>query len=114
MGEIDFVIREAIPGDAPALGPLATGLGYPNNDTETADRLGRALATAGHSVLVAETTEHEIVGWIHVFGTVRVESDAFAELGGLVVAEGWRRRGAGTRLVAAAENWALDNGYPRM
>jgi GNAT superfamily N-acetyltransferase len=114
MGEFDFVIRAAVPGDAPALGSLATELGYPNRIAETADRLGRVLAMADHRVLVAETAEHEVVGWIHIFGTVRVESDSFAELGGLVVAENWRGRGVGARLVASAEQWALDSGYHKL
>ena len=114
MGETDFVIRAAIPGDASALGSLATELGYPNNRAETADRLGRVLKSAGHRVLVAETAEHEIVGWLHVFLTIRVASDSFAELGGLVVAESWRSRGVGARLVASTEQWALDNGYHKL
>jgi GNAT superfamily N-acetyltransferase len=114
MGEFDFVIRAAIPGDALAIGSLATELGYPNTIAETTDRLQRVLATAGHRVLVAETAEHELVGWVHVFGTVRVESDGFAELGGLVVAENRRGGGVGAQMVASAEQWALDNGYRRL
>ncbi len=114
MSELQYGIRVAIPGDGPAVGPLATELGYPNNRAETADRLGRVLATPGNRVLVAETEEQEVIGWIHVFGTVRVESEGFAELGGLVVAEIWRRRGVGAQLVAAAEQWAIENGYLRL
>ena len=114
MSESKYVIRVAIPGDAPAVGPLTTELGYTENRAETADRLGRVLATPGNRVLVAETAEQEVIGWIHVFGTVRVESEGFAELGGLVVAESRRGRGVGAQLVAAAERWALDNGYHKL
>lgn len=114
MKEIDLVIRVATADDAPALSTLATELGYPTIDSETADRLRRVLEAPGHQVLVAETEAPEIIGWVHVFGTLRVESDAFAELGGLVVAESWRGRGAGSRLVAAAERWAWDSGYLRL
>jgi len=114
MSESKIVIRVAIPDDARAVGRLATELGYPNNGAETANRLAGVLETPGHRVLVAETAEREVVGWIHVFGTVRVESDSFAELGGLVVAEGGRGRGVGTQLVAASEQWALDNGYRKL
>lgn len=114
MSESKYVIRVATPGDAPAVGLLASEFGYPNNRAETADRLAGVLATPGHRVQVAETAEQEVVGWIHVFGTVRVESDSFAELGGLVVAESWRGLGVGTQLVAAAERWALDNGYRKL
>jgi GNAT superfamily N-acetyltransferase len=114
MSELQYGIRVAIPGDGPVVSPLATELGYPDNRAETADRLGRVLATPGNRVLVAETEEREVIGWIHVFGTVRVESEGFAELGGLVVAESWRGRGVGAQLVAAAERWAMDNGYLKL
>ena len=114
MNEINLGIRVATAGDAPALGKLATELGYPATAAETTDRLRRVLEAPGHWVLVAATAAHEIIGWVHVFGTLRVESDGFAELGGLVVAESWRGRGAGTRLVAAAERWASDSGYSKL
>jgi len=114
MGDQKFVIRAAIPGDAPALGPLATELGYPNSGADTANRLEKVLDSDRHAVLVAETAELAIIGWVHVFGTVRLESDHFTELGGLVVAESWRGRGVGTRLVASAEKWALENGYHKL
>jgi GNAT superfamily N-acetyltransferase len=114
MGHTDFVIRAAVPGDAHALGRLATELGYPSTGAETADRLRKVLASDDHAVMVAESARLGIIGWVHVFGTVRVESDTFAELGGLVVAEGSRGRGVGARLVASADRWALENGYDKL
>jgi GNAT superfamily N-acetyltransferase len=114
MGNTDFVVRAADPCDAQALGPLAAELGYLNTGDETADRLRKVLASESHAVLVAETEQLGIIGWVHVFGTVRVESDAFAELGGLVVAESSRGRGVGARLVASADRWAFDNGYHKL
>jgi len=114
MNELNCIVRVAVPGDAVAVGTLATEFGYPNNHAETADRLRSVLASPGHMVLVAETAQQTIIGWVHVFGAVRVESGPFAELGGLVVAKSWRGRGAGAQLVAAAELWALDNGYHKL
>jgi GNAT superfamily N-acetyltransferase len=114
MGDTDIVIRAAIPGDAAALGLLAAELGYPNTAADSADRLRRVLESESHAVLVAETAQLAIIGWVHVFGTVRVASDAFAELGGLVVAESSRGRGVGAQLVASADRWALDNGYHKL
>ena len=64
------------------------------------------MESEGHCVLVACSTEAEVVGWVHVFQTVRVESESFAELGGLVVAEEHRGSGIGSALVTAAEQWA--------
>ncbi len=65
-------------------------------------------------MFVAENADGQVVGWVHVFEAVRVESDGFAEIGGLVVAQNWRGLGAGARLVAAAERWASDNGFDTM
>jgi len=114
MHEMDFVIRTAVPGDAPALASLAGELGYPSAVAEIAGRLSKVMDAPENQVLVAEAAAHEIVGWVHVFGAARVESDGFAELGGLVVAEAWRGRGIGARLVASAEQWARENAYHKL
>jgi GNAT superfamily N-acetyltransferase len=111
MVRTDLVIREATSRDGRAIGPLSAELGYTASSAETVARLNRVLDAPGHRVLVAESPDEGIVGWVHVFGTLRVESAPFAELGGLVVSEGFRGRGAGTRLVNAAEQWAWDNGF---
>jgi len=114
MREVETAIRSATSDDAEDLARLAGELGYPSSADEALPRIRRVIAAPGNSVLVVEDANEGVVGWMHVFGAVRVESDGFAELGGLVVAERWRGRGAGTRLVAAAERWALDNGYRTM
>jgi GNAT superfamily N-acetyltransferase len=114
MREVETAIRSATSDDAEDLARLAGELGYLSSTEETLTRLRRVMTAPGNSVLVAEDANEGVVGWVHVFGAVRVESDGFAELGGLVVAERWRGRGAGARLVAAAERWALDNGFRTM
>jgi len=111
MKDEEIGIRSATFDDAEALARLAGELGYPSSADETVQRIGRLMAAPGNSVLVAESPDGRVVGWAHVFGAARVESDGFAELGGLVVEDDLRGRGIGTRLVAAAESWALDNGY---
>ena len=111
MTKTDLEIRIATSRDAQAIGPLTAELGYATSASETAARLDGVLDAPGHRVFVAESAEKGIVGWVHVFGALRVESDPSAELGGLVVRDSFRGRGAGTRLVNAAEQWASDNGY---
>ena len=107
----DFVIREATAADARALGSLSIELGYPNGLEQTSQRLQRVLGSTGHQVLVAEDDQSRVIGWVHVFGSVRIESDGFAELGGLVVTERWRGRGVGREMVTASLRWAVNNGY---
>ncbi len=55
-----------------------------------------------------------LCGWLHLFVAHRVESDRFAELGGLVVAEEDRGKGIGRRLLAAAEQWVKGRGITKL
>lgn len=109
-----ITIRPARLADATALARLSAELGYPSRGGEIETRLEQLLGREEEAVLVAETGAGETVGWVHVFSAFRLESPAFAELGGLVVAEGCRGRGWGRTLVEAAERWALARGLDRM
>lgn len=105
-----YSLRPAAPNDAAALAGLATELGYPSRSDAVARRLDRLAAHDGNAVLVAVGDGGAVVGWIHVFATFRVESDGFAEIGGLVVREKLRGEGIGRLLVEAAEGWAREAG----
>lgn len=99
-------IRRATLDDAPALAELSSELGYPTSVGAAGKRLALLLSSDDHAVLVAASADGRVLGWIHAFLALRVESDTFAELGGFVVGEEYRRRGIGRRLLAAAEAWA--------
>jgi GNAT superfamily N-acetyltransferase len=103
-------IRAATRRDATAIARLATQLGYPTGPEACAERLVEIRRRADDAVLVAEVGGR-VVGWVHVFGARRVESEPFAELGGLVVDEAERGRGIGGWLVEAAEGWAREHGF---
>ncbi len=112
---IDLVkIRNAVFNDAAALADLSSQLGYPAANRETVDRLSAILRSDDHTVFVACMDDGSIVGWAHVFFTLRVQSDPFAELGGLIVAERCRRRGIGKRLLAAVEEWVNHRGITKL
>lgn len=104
-------IRPATCGDAEALTHLVIELGYEASTLDTETRLARVTRAPGNRVIVAVTEASELVGWVHVFGAPRLESDGIAELGGLVVAEKFRGLGFGLRLIEAAEAWARDEGF---
>ena len=104
-------IRPANDGDIEALTRLVGELGYEATARGTEARLARVVGTPGNRILVAVTEEKEVVGWVHVFGAPRLESDGFAELGGLVVAEERRGHGIGSRLIEAAEGWSRRQGF---
>ena len=59
-----------------------------------------------HFVLVATDDSDTLVGWIHAFLVHLVETDRFAEIGGMVVSEEHRCTGIGTQLLEKAEEWA--------
>lgn len=50
------------------------------------------------------------MGWAHAYVCNFVESEAFAELGGLVVDESHRGQGVGGKLLERVEDWARQKG----
>jgi GNAT superfamily N-acetyltransferase len=108
-----LILRNADPADAPALAILSGQLGYPSDADAVSRRLALLLSREGHAVFLAETQEH-VIGWAHVFAAYRVDSDPFAELGGLVVADTFRGTGVGRRLVDLCNLWAQTHRFPQM
>lgn len=104
------MVRRAAEADAGAIAALSGQLGYPTSEAAVRARLAAALGRGDSEVLVAERTG-AVVGWIHVYGVHTLESDAHAEIAGLVVDEHHRSRGIGEALLAAAETWAANAGY---
>jgi ribosomal protein S18 acetylase RimI-like enzyme len=107
-----FNIREARKNDAAILARLSGELGYPTTMDEMENRFNKLTSTDDQCIYVAE---HEsVVGWIHVAVIQTLESNAYAEICGLVVAETFRGSGIGTQLVAKGEKWAKERGYTKI
>jgi GNAT superfamily N-acetyltransferase len=106
-----MIIRQAVLLDAKAIANLAGQLGYPTSPHEARERLLAILEEESHVAYVAEALENGVVGWIHVFGTDRLVTDPFAEIGGLIVDEAHRGAGVGKAMLEQAEKWARDQGY---
>jgi GNAT superfamily N-acetyltransferase len=102
----ELKIRRATSGDVGRLAVLCTELGYPATADDMKSRLVRLKPTSDHAVFVAENSEGEVIGWLHVSVSCLLEGPLRAEVNGLVVGEGQRSNGAGARLLDAAENWA--------
>ncbi|NQT24522.1 GNAT family N-acetyltransferase [candidate division KSB1 bacterium] len=81
-------------------------LGYPCSAHEIVERFSHFLDREDHFVLVAADDSDIPVGWIHAFIAQRVETDAFVEIGGMVVSEEYHGAGIGTQLLGKAEEWA--------
>ena len=104
-------IRAAHSGDAAALAELCGQLGYPTTSDTVAKQLP-LLAAPHYGLFVAEQVQ--VIGWIVVQGKVSLHAGRFAEITGLVVDERHRGTGVGGRLLARAEAWASEHGYPQV
>jgi len=109
-----LIVRSAIAADAPRLADLSAILGYPASAAAVADRLARLRDREGETVLVADLGSGQVVGWLHGSDQELLESGRRCEILGLVVDPEHRGRGAGRRLVAAVEQWAMDRGIEQM
>jgi PhnO protein len=107
-------IRPARSDDAAALAELSRQLGYPTDVTIMSARLARVRDARVGEVFVAVDEQATVIGWTHVVPRLHLEEIAFAELAGLIVADGARGSGAGAKLLHAAETWAAQNGFERM
>jgi GNAT superfamily N-acetyltransferase len=107
-------IRRAKSSDAAQIAELCGQLGYPAKPAEIAQRLRKIKPANQHAVLVAESPEHKVIGWLHVSVSPLLEVELRAEVNGLIVDGGERSRGTGALLLRAAERWAHSRGCKNM
>jgi GNAT superfamily N-acetyltransferase len=107
-------IRRAKRNDAARIAELSGQLGYPAKPGEIVHRLRQIKPPSRHAVLVAESLEGRVIGWLHVSVEPLLETELRAEVNGLVVADDERSRGAGRLLLQAAEEWARKHGCKNM
>ena len=100
-----IAVREITGLDSPAVTGLTAQLGYETTATATANLIAEILNSKNDLVLVAEA-DKQVVGWIHAFYAVRLESGRFVEIGGLVIDEQHRGRGIGKILIEAVKVWS--------
>lgn len=98
-------IRIAEINDSEFITKLSNQLGYETQISDIQNRLKKILANADNCVYVA-TEKGKIVGWIHGFFSLRIESEFFVEIGGLVVDENFRKNGIGKKLVDKIMEWS--------
>lgn len=107
-------IRRAKSSDAAQIAELSGQLGYPATLAEIAQRLRNIKPPSHHAVLVAESPERKVIGWLHVSVSALLETQLRAEVNGLVVSGEVRSRGTGALLLSAAEQWARKRGCKSM
>lgn len=104
-----ITVRPARSEDGPGIAALAGELGSVSDAPPSSGNLPLVLAHQDHVVYVA-AKGNTILGWIHAFVRYQLQSQAFVEIGGLVVSAERRRGGIGARLIAAILAWARGLG----
>jgi GNAT superfamily N-acetyltransferase len=110
IGSHGVTIRSVTAGDARSMALLCGQLGYPASEEQIRTRLAQILLDEDHAVHIAQTPDGCLIGWVHVYIPELLLVHRRAEIGGLVVDEGHRRRGIGRVLMAWAEQWACGQG----
>ena len=110
---MSIVIRKAQIDDSRDLTILSQQLGYESSIDDIERRLAEILDSDGHQVYVACNNEL-VLGWIHGFYAIKIESPPFVEIGGLVVADGVRGQGVGKQLVQSVMQWTQSIGCARL
>ena len=95
--------------DAEGVQKLSQQLGYSLSVPETELMIHEVTQTNGNIAYVA-MTGGKMVGWIHAFKALRIESKPFIEIGGLVVDGDSRQLGVGKQLVHEVYQWSKQLG----
>lgn len=104
-------VRTARPDDGGRISLLCRQLGYPVAAAEVQARLQLILERPDHAVYVAEVPQGVVVGWVHVYSYLLLETELQAAIGGLIVDKAYRQAGIGRRLMAQTEEWARQRGF---
>jgi GNAT superfamily N-acetyltransferase len=104
---MDVSLRKITAADAKGISMLSGQLGYVLTVADTEDCIRQMLERDDHIAFAAIDGE-QIVGWIHSYKSVLLESKPFMEIGGLVVHELYRSKGIGKKLVQSVKEWCLE------
>ncbi|MFI5452017.1 GNAT family N-acetyltransferase [Pedobacter sp. UC225_61] len=99
--------------DAEEITSLSTQLGYENEIEDLLDRTKEILKSKNDCIFVAKL-DGNIVGWIHGFRAVRIESPLFVEIAGLVVDRKQQKQHIGKSLVEAVKDWSISLGIKKI
>jgi GNAT superfamily N-acetyltransferase len=110
---MQIVIRKWNYADTEAIARLNQQWGYPSTTTEIKARLLTLSNLLNNELFIAEA-DHQVVGFLHIYRHFTLGNNAFAEIGGLVVDEGQRKKGIGKLLVEKAKQWSVANGLTNL
>jgi GNAT superfamily N-acetyltransferase len=105
-----FSIRTARVDCTPRIAELSLQLGYPVSPDVVQARLETVLRDEDHLLVVAESQDAQIIGWLHATVSRSLVDEPACQIAGLVVDEMSRRKGVGRALMQHAEAWAAHRG----
>ena len=94
--------------DAGVVAKLCTELGYPASEDQIRWRFRALTGVEDHKLLVVQDDGGNVMGWLHAHVPRLLQTDAVAEIQGLVVDETHRGGGFGRLLMTEAELWAKE------
>ncbi len=101
-----LIIRDLIINDYKALTPLIEALGYPATHEEVKQRIEKIVLDKTLTTFVAELNG-KIVGFIGLCKSFAYErNECYVRVTALVVSEEYRKKGIGTKLIQASEEWS--------
>lgn len=106
-------IHHISPEEASQITELSAQLGYQNNSNDLMKRLVLLVKSEADCVFVAKEGS-TMIAWIHGFVALRVESELFIEIAGLVVHEAHFQQGIGKLLVNAVAEWGKAMGVHQL
>jgi GNAT superfamily N-acetyltransferase len=112
---LEVAIRTARPDDAGAITRLVEQLGYPASLERVSVYLGEVLGDPRHIALVAMASAGEAVGLLTLWCRPALRVDGWiASVEELVVRQGSRGRGVGSRLLQFVKGLAAERGWARV
>jgi N-acetylglutamate synthase-like GNAT family acetyltransferase len=99
--------------DAEEITALSTQLGYENEMQNLLDRAKEIVKSKNDCLFVAKLNGN-IVGWIHGFRAIRIESPLFVEIAGLVVDRQCQKQNIGKSLIEAVKEWSNSLGIAKI
>lgn len=92
--------------DVQKINKLSHQLGYSISLEESREQIKKIILKEDHCAYTA-VVNNIVIGWIHAFISLAIESRPFVEIGGLVVDEGHRGKGIGNKLVEKVKEWTI-------
>ncbi len=110
---MEVFLKEIQIKDAEIITSLIEQLEYEATKDETVKRIKNIISNQDHFACTA-IIENKIVGWIHAFVSIHLESNPFVEIGGLIVEKNFRGLGIGKKLIDEAERWMISKNIHKL